>query len=367
LQLGRGGWLMLVGRVWEHVPVSFVVCQAKPTPPSRKKNLDMKHRILITGGTGFIGHALVRRLAQREEVEVVAADLAAPVLPPSATHEAVRIAQLRRQQVAEVADTAVLDVRDEAAVSALVREVSPTVVVQLSAVAAADAAEREPELARQVNVDGLRNVIGAVSGRDTRLVFISSSFVYGDFETPVVDERHPLRPKGVYGETKFEGEQLVRSASALADVKGVIVRPSAVYGPYDTNRRVVQTILEQARAQEPSTIRGGGGSLDFTYVDDLAAGLELASFHPSAPGRTFNLTAGKGRSLRELIEGLRRHYPEHVVHEAPADPSKPKRGTLDVSHARMVLGYQPIWDLESGLDTYVDFYRSVVDNESVVG
>jgi nucleoside-diphosphate-sugar epimerase len=297
---------------------------------------------------------------------VVAADLGAPVLPSSATDEAARIAALRCEQVANLADTAVLDVRDEAAVAALVAEVSPTVIVQLGAIPTADAAERNPELARQVNVGGLRNVIGAIAGRNTRLVFISSSFVYGDFETSVVDERHPLRPKGVYGETKFEGEQLVRTASALAGMPAVIVRPSAVYGPYDANRRVVQAMLEQARAGQPSTIRGADGALDFTYVDDLAAGLELASFHPFAPGRIFNLTAGKGRSLRELTEILRRHYPDQVVHEAPADPSKPKRGTLDVSHARMVLGYQPAWDLESGLDSYVDFYRSVVDEAPLV-
>jgi nucleoside-diphosphate-sugar epimerase len=323
----------------------------------------MTQRILITGGSGFIGHALVQRLARREDdIEVVAADLEAPVLPPAAGPEAARVAQRRREQVAELADTAVLDLRDRTAVTALVDELSPTVVVQLGAVPAADSAERDPELARQVNVGGLQNMLAAVSGRDVRLVFISSSFVYGDFETPVVDERHPLRPKGVYGQTKFEGEQLVRSAGALGDVQGVIVRPSAVYGPYDTNRRVVQAMLEQARAGQPGTIRGADGVLDFTYVDDLAAGLELAAFHPMAPGRTFNLTAGKGRSLRELTENLRRHYPDQVVHEVAADPSKPKRGTLDISHARMVLGYQPSWDLESGLDSYVDFYRSVIDN-----
>lgn len=320
----------------------------------------MKERVLVTGGAGFIGHSLVTRLARRGDcADIVAADLSEPRLPAGATAATERIAARRRQRVADVATLVPLDVRDPAAVFDLVREVSPSVVVHLAAVSVADDAARNQGLAEQVNVKGLRNVLDALVGGGTRLVFVSSSFVYGDFESSSVDERHPLRPSGAYGVTKFQGEQLVRTASALGGLSSVVVRPSAVYGPYDSNRRIVQKLIEQARAGSPSTLRGAEGVLDFTYVDDLATGLELAAFHPVAAGRTFNLTAGKGRSLRELSEILASHYPGHSVREEPADPSKPKRGTLDVGHARMVLGYQPSWDLESGIEQYAAFYGSL--------
>jgi len=320
----------------------------------------VKERVLITGGSGLIGHGLTRRLVRRpDEVEVVVADLPEPRLPQGSTDLTARIARLRREDVARMATVVPFDVRDPDAVTELVREVAPTVVVQLTAVSVADDAARKPELTERTNVGGLRNMLRALDGSSTRLVFISSSFVYGDFETPTVDERHPLRPRGPYGVTKFQGEQLVRDAGSLGGVQSVIVRPSAVYGNYDSNRRIVQKLLEEARAGITSTLRGADGVLDFTHVDDLTAGLELAAFHPKAVGRTFNLTAGKGRSLRELSEILRGWYPGHSFTEEPADPTRPVRGTLDIGLARMVLGYEPAVDLETGIKDYVAFYSSL--------
>jgi nucleoside-diphosphate-sugar epimerase len=324
----------------------------------------MKQRVLITGGMGFIGHALIQRLTSHDNpTEVVAADLPSPVLPRAASPETERIAHLRRARVAKMATVSMTDLRDAAAVSALVSEVSPDVVIHLAAVSAADDAARDADLARRVNVGGLRNLIDALSGRQARLVFVSSSFVYGDFEFDSVDERHPLRPSGAYGVTKFEGEQMVRAASALGGLQSVIVRPSAAYGPYDSNRRIVQTLTENARAGLPSTLRGADSVLDFTYVEDLAAGLELAAFHPMAAGRVFNMTAGKGRSLWELAEILRPYFPGQEIRQAPHDAAKPRRGTLDIGHAQLLLGYRPSWDLESGVRGYVDFYRSVLDGQ----
>ncbi|GGK75418.1 NAD-dependent epimerase/dehydratase family protein [Mangrovihabitans endophyticus] len=327
----------------------------------------MKDRVLIFGGRGLIGHALARRLSRRAEpVQTVVADLDQARLPDDPFGTCERIVRLRHAAVAELATVVPTDVRDAQAVRAVVDEVDPTVVVHLAAVSVADDAARHPELTHQTNVGGLRNVLDALGGRDTRLVFVSSSFVYGDFETPSVDERHPLRPRGPYGVTKFHGEQAVREARSLGGLPSVIIRPSAAYGPYDSNRRIVQKLLEEARAGRHSELRGADGVLDFTYVDDLAAGLELAAFHPQAPGRTFNMTAGKGRSLRDLAEILHRHFPGHTVSETPADPNRPRRGTLDVAHARFVLGYEPEWDLAQGVAECVAFYRMLDDADAPV-
>ncbi|KWT61595.1 hypothetical protein ADL21_12905 [Streptomyces albus subsp. albus] len=319
----------------------------------------MRKRVLITGGGGFIGHSLIQRLSRRRDsLELVAADTDSPRLPAGAPAMTEHIAALRRRRVADLATLVPLDVRDPVSVTDLIHEVAPSVVVHLAAVSVAEDAARERALGEQVNVTGLRHVLDALAGRRARLVFVSSSFVYGDFESPSVDESHPLRPSGAYGVGKFRGEEMVRAASALDGQSAVIVRPSAVYGPYDSNGRIVQRLLEQARKGVPGTLRGAGSALDFTYVDDLAAGLDLAAFHPRAPGRTFNLTAGRGRTLRELADILRTHFPGYTVHEEPADPDKPKRGTLDIGHARRVLGYRPCFDLESGIERYAEFYRS---------
>lgn len=318
----------------------------------------MKDRVLITGGTGFIGHALANKLSTREQPpEIVSADLPEPRLSAYLSPLSERIARLRRERVGRVATVVPLDTRDATAVASLVRDFKPTVVYQLAAVSVADDAQKQERFTEEVNVGGLANVISALEGTGARLVFVSSSFVYGDFETPVVDERHPLRPRGSYGETKFRGEQMVRQAGSLGGAKTVIIRPSAVYGPYDSNGRIIQKLIEQSRSGSPATLRGADGYLDFTFVQDLAAGLELAGFHPKAPGRTFNLTAGKGRSLRELAGILKGYFPDQVFTEEPGDPTRPKRGTLDIGHAQFELGYEPSWDLESGVEEYLSFYR----------
>jgi nucleoside-diphosphate-sugar epimerase len=318
----------------------------------------VKDRVLITGGTGFIGHALVNKLSAREQPpEIVAADLPEPRLSAYPSSLSARIARLRRERVGRAATVVPLDTRDADAVTGLVQDFKPNVVVHLAAVAVADDAKNQAQLTEEVNVGGLANVIDALAGTGARLVFVSSSFVYGDFETPVVDERHPLRPSGPYGETKFRGEQMVRQAGSLGGAKTVIIRPSAVYGPYDSNGRIIQKLIEEARLGHPATLRGADGYLDFTFVQDLAAGLELAAFHPKAPGRTFNLTAGKGRSLRELAAILKGYFPDQVFTEEPSDPTRPKRGTLDIGHAQFELGYEPSWDLESGVEEYLSFYR----------
>lgn len=321
--------------------------------------VDVGHRVLITGGLGFIGHALTSRLTRRADVRVVVGDVAlgAAVSGPCL---AAQIVARRHLRVARMAEVVAIDVRDEQAVRDTVKAVDPTVVIHLAAVSSASDARHDPDAAEQTNIGGVAAVLRALRGRAVRLVFVSSSFVYGDFGTPVVDENHPLRPHGVYGQTKLRGEQMVRAERDEHGLSAVVVRPSAVYGPYSGNRSVVQALVEDAINGVPGSIRGEGSVLDFTYVDDIAAGLEAAALHPNAPGRVLNMTAGQGRSLGHLREIILKHFPDHTIATEPVDPNTPMRGTLDIGRARRYLGYQPEWSLESGVARMVSFYRGLV-------
>ncbi len=104
---------------------------------------------------------------------------------------------------------------------------------------------------------------------------------------------------------------------------------------------------------------GGTQLLDFTWVEDTVEGFYLAATHPAAANDTFNITSGTARTLRDLADIARGHFPDlKVVSRENHDPvRRTRRGALDVSKARRVLGYEPRTMLDEGFARYVDFCR----------
>ena len=100
-----------------------------------------------------------------------------------------------------------------------------------------------------------------------RFVYASSSMVYGDFLKSPADEEHPTKPKEIYGTMKLAGEQVTKGLSRYFGIKSSIIRPSAVYGPTDMNRRVSQIFLEQAIKKQKISIQGFEEKLDFSYAN----------------------------------------------------------------------------------------------------
>ena len=182
--------------------------------------------------------------------------------------------------------------------------------------------------------------------------------VYGNFVKPLADEEHPTNPICNYGTTKLAGEVLTRGMSNRYDFEHTIIRPSAVYGPGDYNHRVVQLFLEKAMKGETLMLQGGGESrLDFTYVEDLAEGFVLALKSKNAINQTFNLTRGESRTLKELAEIISKHIPNVKTQIAPQEMKRPERGTLDISKARKLLGFNPEYSLEKGIAKYVEHIK----------
>jgi UDP-glucose 4-epimerase len=181
--------------------------------------------------------------------------------------------------------------------------------------------------------------------------------VYGDFLRSPADEQHPTRPQTIYGTMKLAGEEVTRGLGRVYGIPFTIVRPSAVYGPTDMNRRVTQVFVEDALAGRELSVRGAEEKLDFTYVEDVAKGFVLAAIRPEGAGQTFNITSGHAHSLLELCEVLREHFPDLRWRVEARDESRPRRGTLDIARARRLLGYAPDWTLREGMTAYVEFMR----------
>ncbi len=188
-----------------------------------------------------------------------------------------------------------LDIRDEVAVYTAVHAFAPDVVVHAAAYTDVDGAEADPKVAEAVNVQGTRNVVRAVRGTHTSLVYISSDYVFDGTKGSPYVESDPTHPLSVYGRTKLEGEHAV-----LECARGISIRTAWLFS--ETGHNFVKTILrvgrEKAAAGEPlRVVDDQVGSP--TYAAHLAAGIAEALTHGLGPG-IYHMAGGGYCSWCEL-------------------------------------------------------------------
>lgn len=313
-------------------------------------------KVLITGGAGFIGYHLTKKLTS-QGLEVIVYDSFKNYIPPQENNYRSCL-RYRLQDLKTHATFVRGDIRDSSFFSTVLTNTRPDIVIHLASIPLAKAANQFPEEAIQVNVNGTTNVLEALrrSPSATRFVYISSSCVYGDFSYEPANEDHPVNPIDIYGATKLSGEVLTRAYGSRFGVEYAIVRPSAVYGATDCNQRVTQLIIEQAMQGKPVVLHNGGANrLDFTHVSDTVSGIALAALAPDAKNETFNITRGEGKSISELTAMVKERFPGLHVVEEPQDERRPMRGALAIDKARRLLGYAPQYDLHLGINEYIDF------------
>jgi nucleoside-diphosphate-sugar epimerase len=331
-------------------------------------------RIALVGGAGFIGHHLALALKHRGAEPHVIDGLEVnnlvsfAALPPGERNGGLymKIIQQRLEKLhAAGIPLHVRDARDYGALSAELTEIEPSVVVHLAAVAHAGRANKDPYSTFGHSLRTLENSLDYARGRVEHFLYFSSSMVYGNFESPHVDEDHALEPIGIYGALKLAGEKFVIAYQQVFDLPYTIIRPSALYGPGCVSRRVSQVFIENALVGDTLRIDGEGDErLDFSYVDDVIDGVCLAIEEPASRNEIFNITAGRSRSIADLVALVKEHFPEVTVEYVERDRLRPYRGTLKIDKARRLLGYQPSVTLEEGLDRYVAWYRDLVSEES---
>jgi nucleoside-diphosphate-sugar epimerase len=328
-------------------------------------------RVAVIGGAGFIGHNLALELDRRgAEVSIVDGLQVNNMLAVSndAEYEPHRPLYLKiineRLELLREADIplAVQDARDYHALGHLLSDFKPHVIVHAAAVSHAGRSNKDPYSTFDHSLRTLENALDYARNNCDQFVYLSSSMVYGDFETPEVDEEHPLNSIGIYGALKVSGEKIVASYEPVFDLPYTIIRPSALYGQRCISRRVGQVFIENALAGRPVKIQGDGSDrLDFTYIEDLVDGICLTVERPEARNQVFNLTYGASRSIAELAEIVRGYFPDLEIENVERDKLMPERGTLSIAKARALLGYEPKHPIEDGFAKYIEWYRSLVD------
>jgi nucleoside-diphosphate-sugar epimerase len=324
-------------------------------------------RIVLIGGAGFIGHNLALSL-KRQGADVSVIDglhvnnylhfqCATGNQQNAALYRAFieeRLEQLRRVEI----PLFIQDARDYHALSRVLTHINPEVIVHLAAVSHAGRSNKDPYSTFDHSLGTLENALDWARDRGPHFVFFSSSMVYGNFQTAEVDEQHPLEPIGIYGALKLAGEKLVIAYNQVFNLPYTIVRPSALYGQRCVSRRVGQIFIESALQGDPLCVDGDGSDkLDFTYIDDLVQGVSLVIEKPESLGETFNLTFGRSRTIKELVEVLLQDFPDLECKHVERDELMPFRGTLSVDKARDLLGYNPQFPIERGFGEYISWYK----------
>jgi len=206
------------------------------------------------------------------------------------------------------------------------------------------AAIANPERAYKTMTQGLQNCLERY--KDSHFVYASSSMVYGDWTGEAMSEQDVCSPTNIYGQLKLLGEGIVKQFHN----NWTIVRPSAVYGPFDKPSRVVNLFINKIRNREQITLQGADNLFDFTYVDDIVQGLErVVDLKPQ--NETYNITRGESHTLQSMTDMLYEKLdvkPNYIAEPKPAN--YPRRGALDITKAKQELGYNPQFDLGRGLD-----------------
>jgi nucleoside-diphosphate-sugar epimerase len=328
-------------------------------------------RICLIGGAGFIGHNLALSLkAQGAEVTVVDGLQVNNILSFSDPSRETALTPLYLRVLNNRLDLLkknniplfVKDARDYHALTVILTEIKPQVIVHLAAVSHAGQANKDPYSTFDHSLRTLENTLDATRDTLEHFIFMSSSMIYGNFPKGHVDEKSPCDPIGIYGALKFSGEKIVNAYKQVFDLPFTIVRPSALYGQRCVSGRVIQKFIEAALSGEEISINGDGSDcLDFTFIQDLIQGLECVIKNEKSHNEIFNLTYGQSRSLSDMVGLLQKDFPDLKVNYLPRDRLMPERGTLSVDKARDLLDYQPAFPLEKGLPEYIKWYREVWD------
>jgi UDP-glucose 4-epimerase len=315
---------------------------------------------LVTGGAGFIGSNLVERLvAQGERVRV---------LDNFSTGTYANLSPWL-DRIELIAG----DIRDPETVCRAMAGVA--YVLHQAALPSVPRSVADPMASHEANVTGTLNVLMAARHAGVnRVVYASSSSVYGNSPELPKREEMPTNPLSPYAVSKLAGENYCRAFYQVYGLETVCLRYFNVFGPrQDPNSQYAAVIPKFVTAMldggQPVIYGDGTQSRDFTYVDNVVAANLLACRAPAGgvAGEAFNVACGERTTLLELVAGLERALGKEATPEfAPPRPGDVKHSLAAIDRARERLGYRPRVSFERGLAHTVAFFQSRARNETAI-
>ena len=312
-------------------------------------------KFIVTGGAGFIGHNVVKQLEEQGHECFV--------LDSVTNYGFVNKEELeyltKERNNRKKAGTHYIDLRDHKAVGDFFLNFAGGVdaVIHLASFPRQKVVGANPVWGSEVMSTALVNLLEETKPHKIpKLVYISSSMVYGDFDNDVTED-YNCKPQGQYGIMKLMGEHLVKDYTRRNCFDHVIIRPSAVYGEYDVEDRVVSKFMLSAMRGETLKVNGANETLDFTYVEDAARGIVQATLSPNAVNKTYNITKSHSTTLLEAASLAIKIAGKGKVEVRDKDADFPSRGALCIDAARKDFGFDPQVDVEEGFRRYHKWFQ----------
>jgi dTDP-glucose 4,6-dehydratase len=312
--------------------------------------------VLVTGAAGFIGSRLTETLVQQ------GAQVRAFVRYTSRGE--LGLLNFLPSAILSEIELVFGDLRDAEAIEQAAKRAD--LIYHLGALISIPYSYLHPVEVVQTNILGTLNVLQACRKFDCRLIHTSSSEVYGTALQVPIDETHPLQGQSPYSASKIGADKLVESYYRSFGVRAVTIRPFNTYGPGQSARAVIPTIITQALTKQTVYLGNLDALRDFTYVDDTVDAFIKAGQTDGIDGETFNLGSGSEISIRDLaahIFDLIGTTPEVEVDDERIRPalSEVQRLLADNSKARQVLAWSPQVDLREGLSRTIQWIREHLD------
>jgi dTDP-glucose 4,6-dehydratase len=314
-------------------------------------------RVLITGAGGFIGSHITEELVRRGAIVTSFVrynsrnDWGMIEELPTETRNAVKV----------VAG----DLKDSDAVRESCKDID--IIFHLGALIAIPYSYIHPRDHIETNVLGTLNVlIGAKEHGVKKIIHTSTSEVYGTAQYVPIDEKHPLQGQSPYSASKIGADKIAESFHLSYGLPIVTVRPFNTFGPRQSARAVIPTIITQALTSQRILLGSLTPKRDFTFVKDTVRGMILAAESDNSIGHTINLGTGISISIGELAANILRimglDY-EIVTDKKRIRPEKSEVMELaaDISKAEKVLGWKPQVDLDTGLRTTIKHIKSNIE------
>ena len=310
----------------------------------------MRH-YLVTGGAGFIGSHIVHYLSAQPDCRITVVDnlLTGSTDNIDGIRERVRFIQE--------------DITNLAALRAIVRDID--YIIHQAALPSVPRSIEDPEKSNWNNINGTLNVLlAARDGGVQRVIFASSSSVFGANPVLPKTEDLPTIPKSPYGLTKLTGEHYCRLFHDIYGLETVVLRYFNVFGPRQNPNSqysaVIPIFIKGILQGKPVTIHGDGEqSRDFTYVENVVQANILACHAPDAAGKVFHVGCGQRLSINALFTLLCELTGRTVdaIH-TPSRSGDVRHSHADITAAGKILSYRPQIDVKTGLQRTLDYYSS---------
>jgi dTDP-glucose 4,6-dehydratase len=307
--------------------------------------------VLVTGAGGFIGSHLAEALVH------AGASVRAFVRYNSRGDYG--LLELAEPEVAQEIDVYRGDLANPEAVAGAVE--GREIVLHLGALIPIPYSYRHPREFVTANVEGTLNVLEASRRADVqRIIHTSTSEVYGTAETVPIDEAHRLHPQSPYAATKVGADQIALSYQRSFGTPVAIVRPFNTFGPRQSARAVIPTIITQALSRGVIELGATHTTRDFLYVGDNAAGIMRAAVTQGIEGEVINLGTGVEVTIGEVAERVLGLIDKEVAVSLDEQRLRPpdsevERLIADTTKAKRLLGWEPEVDLDEGLRRTIEW------------